>query len=39
MIVCTFNPSTQEVRAGRSEFEANLVYIANSSSARDWAEC
>jgi hypothetical protein len=32
--VHTFNPSTWEAEAGRSEFEASLVYRASSRTAR-----
>lgn len=31
-----FNPSTQEVEAGRSEFEVSMVYLMNPRPARDY---
>ena len=34
MVVHTFNPSTCEAEAGRSEFEASLVYRVSSKTAR-----
>ena len=34
MVVHTFNPSTQETEADRSEFKASLVYKASSRTAR-----
>ena len=34
MVVYIFNPSTWEVGAERSEFEASLVYRANFRTAR-----
>jgi hypothetical protein len=34
VVVHAFNPSTQEAEAGRSEFEASLVYRVSSRIAR-----
>lgn len=33
-MVHTFNPSTQETEAGRSEFKLSLVYRANFKTAK-----
>jgi hypothetical protein len=34
VVVHTFNPSTQRVEAGRSEFQASLAYRVSSRTAR-----
>ena len=34
MVAHTFNPSTQEIEAARSEFKASLVYSGSSRTSR-----